>query len=36
MSPRGTKLPSRDVRNSVATGGKPGITQKVGFGRLAV
>jgi hypothetical protein len=32
MSSIGTKLPFRDVRHPVATGGKPDIAQKVGFG----
>jgi hypothetical protein len=29
----GTKLPIRDVRSSVATGGKPDMAQTVQFGR---
>jgi hypothetical protein len=31
-SGNGTKLPIRDVRNPVATGGKPDIAQKARFG----
>jgi hypothetical protein len=32
MSPRGTKLPFRDVRYLVATGRKADIARTVGFG----
>ena len=32
-SAHGTKLPIRDVRSSVATGGKPDMAQTVQFGR---